>query len=51
MTPDELCLLRQNLFQPDTAIIKAATETLKAYFKNVEALENLLILMSSHPDQ
>ena len=51
MTPDELSTLLQNLFQPETAVIKAATETLKAYFKNVDALENLLILMANHPDQ
>ena len=51
MTPDELCLLLQKLFEPNTAIVQEATVTLKAYFKEVEALENLLLLMSGHADQ
>ena len=50
MTPDELCLLLQKLFEPNTAIVQEATVTLKAYFKEVEALENLLLLMSGHAD-
>lgn len=50
MTPDELCLVLQKLFQPDTAVVAEATATLKAYFKQVEALENLLLLMSQNPD-
>lgn len=45
MTPEELCQILQQLFQPDTKIVKQATETLKAYFKQVEALENLLLLL------
>ena len=51
MTPDELCLILQKLFQPDTAVVAEATSTLKTYFKNVEALENLLLLMSQNADQ
>jgi hypothetical protein len=51
MTPDELCLVLQKLFQPDTAVVQEATATLKAYFKQVEALENLLLLMSQSQDQ
>jgi len=51
MSPEELCALLQQLFQPDTQVVRAATETLKAYFKEVEALENLLLLMSGNPDQ
>jgi hypothetical protein len=31
-------------------VIAEATAVLKEYFKQVEALENLLILMSSNPD-
>ena len=50
MTPEELCLILQKLFQPDTAVVADATKTLKQYFKNVEALENLLLLMSQNGD-
>lgn len=38
------------LFQPDTNVVKQATQILKSYFKKVQALENLLILMSTSPD-
>ena len=51
MTPEELCTILSQLFQPDTQVVKQATETLKVYFKQVEALENLLLLMSQNPDQ
>ena len=51
MTPDELCLILKNLFQNDTQVVQQATATLKQYFKQVEALENLLLLMSQNPDQ
>lgn len=46
MTPDELCLILEKLFLPDTQVVAEATATLKTYFKEVEALENLLLLMS-----
>lgn len=46
MTPDELCHVLSQLFQNDTQKVKEATATLKVYFKQVEALENMLILMS-----
>lgn len=51
MTPEELCLTLKRLFEPNTAVVAEATTTLKAYFKEVEALENLLILLSSNEDQ
>jgi len=51
MTPDELCLILKNLFQNATQVVQQATATLKQYFKQVEALENLLLLMSQNPDQ
>ena len=51
MTPEELCAVLQQLFQNDTQKVAEATKTLKAYFKEVEALENLLLLMSGNPDQ
>ena len=51
MTPEELCQILQQLFQPDTEVVKKATETLKVYFKQVEALENLLLLLQNNPDQ
>ena len=51
MTPEELCVVLQQLFQNDTQKVAEATTTLKAYFKEVEALENLLLLMSGNPDQ
>ena len=41
----------KNLFQNDTQVVQQATATLKQYFKQVEALENLLLLMSQNPDQ
>jgi len=50
MTPEELCQILQQLFQPDTEVVKKATETLKVYFKQVEALENLLLLLQNNPD-
>jgi hypothetical protein len=31
-------------------VVKQATAILKDYFKRIRALENLLILMSSHPE-
>ena len=37
--------------QPDTKAVAEATAALKAYFKQVEALENLLLLMSQNGDQ
>ena len=46
MTPEELCHILSQLFQPDTEVVKQATNTLKVYFKEVEALENMLLLMS-----
>lgn len=46
MTPEELCQLLSQLMQPDTKVVAEATTALKAYFKQVEALENLLLLMS-----
>uniref|UniRef100_A0A7S3FVR3 Importin N-terminal domain-containing protein n=1 Tax=Strombidium rassoulzadegani TaxID=1082188 RepID=A0A7S3FVR3_9SPIT len=51
MTPEELSQLLQNLFQNNTQVIAEATATLKQYFKQVEALENLLLIMSQNPDQ
>lgn len=39
------------LFKPDTEVVKQATRVLKQYFKHVQALENLLILMATSPDQ
>jgi len=38
------------LFQNDTNVVKEATQKLKEYFKQVEALENLLLLMSQHAE-
>ena len=51
MTPEELCMLLSKLMQPDTKAVAEATAALKAYFKQVEALENLLLLMSQNADQ
>jgi len=51
MTPDELCHILNQLFQNDTKIVREATVALKAYFKEVEALENLLLIMSQNPEQ
>ncbi len=47
----ELAQLLGKLFQPNTEAIKQATAILKDYFKYIQALENLLILMSSSEDQ
>lgn len=49
-TPDQVSQLLNGLLQPDTNVVAQATKILKAYFKKVQALENLLILMSSSPD-
>ncbi len=51
MTPEELANVLAKLFQPNTDVIKQATAFLKDYFKRLRALENLLILMSTSPDQ
>lgn len=51
MTPEELCQTLEKLFQPDTKVVADATATLKTYFKKVEALENLLLLMSTSENQ
>lgn len=51
MTPEELSQVLQQLFQPDTQVVKQATEVLKTYFKQVEALENLLLLLQNSQDQ
>lgn len=51
MKPEELCQLLSQLMQPDTKAVAEATVTLKAYFKKVEAMENLLVLMSQNEDQ
>lgn len=51
MSPQDLAATLSQLFQPNTEIIKQATAFLKDYFKRLSALENLLILMSSSPDQ
>ena len=48
LTTDGLAQLLSQLFQPDTEIVKKATTLLKQYFKSVQALENLLILMATH---
>ena len=48
MSPEELCEILKKLFQPDTKVVAEATEFLKGYFKQVEALENLLLLMSQN---
>jgi hypothetical protein len=47
---DDLVALLGQLLKPDTELIKKATHVLKDYFKRVQALENLLILMSQNPD-
>ena len=46
MTPEELTQILSKLFEPNTEVVREATTTLKAYFKNIEALENLLLLLS-----
>lgn len=51
MTPEELCLTLKKLFEPNTQVVAEATTFLKTYFKEVEALENLLILLATHEDQ
>lgn len=51
ITPDELANILTQLFQPNTEIVKKATAFLKEYFKRIKALENLLILMSTHQEQ
>ena len=43
MTPEELCHILSQLFQPDTEVVKQATNTLKVYFKEVEALDHIHI--------
>jgi hypothetical protein len=50
LTPEDLSNLLTQLFQPNTDVVKQATAILKDYFKRIRALENLLILMSSHPE-
>ena len=49
MTPDELCTVLSKLFEPNTEVVAEATKILKEYFKEIEALENLLLLLS-HQD-
>ena len=39
------------LMQPDTQVVAEATAILKPYFKEIESLENLLVLMSNDADQ
>ena len=51
ITPEELSGILSQLFQPNTEAIKQATAVLKEYFKRIRALENLLILMSTSPEQ
>ena len=51
LTSDGLAQILAQLQQPDTTILKQATALLKEYFKKVQALENLLILMSRNEDQ
>ena len=51
ITPDGLTEILGQLFQPNTEQVKKATAILKEYFKKIRALENLLILMSSSPNQ
>ena len=50
MTQEDLSNLLTQLFQPNTDVVKQATAILKDYFKRIRALENLLILMSTHPE-
>lgn len=50
LTPEDLSNLLTQLFQPNTDVVKQATAILKDYFKRIRALENLLILMSTHPE-
>jgi hypothetical protein len=51
LTPEDLARILAQLFQPSTDVVKQATALLKDYFKRVRALENLLILMSTSPEQ
>jgi hypothetical protein len=51
MTTETLSQYLACLFRPDTEVVKQATKVLKQYFKREQALENLLILMASSPDQ
>lgn len=51
LNAESLAQLLSQLFQPDTAVVKQATTLLKQYFKRVQALENLLILMATSADQ
>lgn len=51
ITPNDLAIILAQLFQPNTDAIKQATALLKEYFKRIKALENLLILMSTSPEQ
>jgi hypothetical protein len=51
LTPEDLARILAQLFQPSTDAVKQATALLKDYFKRVRALENLLILMSTSPEQ
>ena len=50
LTTDGLAEILAQLQQPDTTILKQATALLKEYFKKVQALENLLLLMATHSD-
>ena len=51
ITTESLSMALGQLLQPDTAIVKQSSTVLKQYFKRVQALENLLILMATSPDQ
>jgi len=51
ITTESLSQYLSCLFRPDTEVVKESTRVLKQYFKRVQALENLLILMASSPDQ
>ena len=51
LTTDGLAEILAKLFQPDTTILAQATALLKRYFKSLKAMENLLILMASSPEQ
>ncbi len=50
ITPQDLSNILSQLFMPSTDIVKQATALLKEYFKKINALENLLILMSTSPE-
>jgi hypothetical protein len=51
MTTETLSQYLACMFQPNTEVVKQATRVLKQYFKREQALEQLLILMASSPDQ